>query len=166
MAIQKILATYSVQDADGDRASIPIYGTFDDATATLGSIAAWVAARADDIDNILDAQIVSMGYTIFPTLPISLKIAPNAGSDVEKTGLFTFNLDVSPVRAFGVDVPGFLPSKFAGDLINFADAEVVAFVAGLTPPYGTITPKDERWSYSIAAARKGVKSFRKLGVRP
>lgn len=166
MATQAIIVSYSVVDADGDRASMPIYGLFDDATATISSIEAWAAARAGQLDAILDGQIVAEGITIYPALPGGLKVAPNPGSDVEKTALFTWGLGgLAAGHSQGMDIPAFLPSKFVGDVVNTADAAVTAFVNGILPPFGTITPTNEDWSTGLYSLRRAVKSFRKVGRR-
>lgn len=167
MATQAVLISMGVIDADGDRATIPIYGTFDDATATLGSLAAWAAARVSQLDPVLDVQVVSMGITIYPTLPGGIKLTPNAGSDVEKTGLFTFGLfGLAASKSHSIDVPGFLPSKFVGDNVNTSDAAVQAFYNGYLAPYGTVIPTETTFSSPLSTFRKAVKSFRKLGKRP
>lgn len=166
MATQAIIVSYSIVDADGDRASMPIYGLFDDSTATLSSIVAWAAARAAQIDAILDGQIVAENLTIYPTLPGGLKTSPNAGSDVEKTALFTWGLGgIAASHSQGMDIPAFLPSKFVGDAVNTVDTAVAAFVTGILPPFGTVTPTNEDWSSGLYSLRKAVKSFRKLGRR-
>lgn len=164
MAQQAILISYSILDADGDRASMPIYGQYDDGSATLSSIAAWAAARAGDIDAICDGQIVSEAITLYPALPGGLKSAPNADSDVERTALFTFGLSsLAVAKSHGIDLPAFLPSKYLGDLVNTADTDVAAFVSGLLPSYGTIIPTSEEFLVGLATLRKARKSFRKLG---
>lgn len=163
MAIQKCIVSFSVLDADGDRASLPIYGSFDDASATLSSLASWAAARAAQLDPIIDGQIVNEAITIYPVLPGGLKGAPVAGSDVEKGGLLTWNLSVTPTRAYGQELPAFKVSKFVGDLVNVSDADVAAWITGLSSPFGTVTPTGDQFAYPFQSVRKAVKSFRKIG---
>src|SRR5512142_2364742 len=111
MAEQPVLISYSITDADGDRASMPVYGTYDDATATIGTITAWAAARCSQLDAVCDGQIVSMAITLYPSLPGGIKGAANAGSDVEKTALFTFGLGgLASAKSHGMYVPAWLPA--------------------------------------------------------
>lgn len=166
MAIQNAILSFSVLDADGDKASIPVYVHYDDATATLAAIQAFMAARASQLDAVLAGQITSMGITIFPALPGGLKGAPVAGSDVERTALLTWDTASSPVRAYGMDLPAAKDAVFTGDLVNVAQADMAAFITGMSPPPGTLVPTDERLAFSLVRVRSGRKSFRKLGRRP
>ncbi len=162
MATQAMIVSFAVQDADGDRSSVPIYGTFDDGVATLSSLAAWCAARASDLDGILDGQIVGLSKTLFQALPGGLKPTPNTGSDVERGAIFTYALSgLAASHSHGIEVPAFLPTIYSGDAINFGNAALIAWIAGLTPPYGTVTPTNEDWTSNIASVRRGRKTFRK-----
>lgn len=164
MATQAVVISFSAQDADGDRASMPIYGLFDDATATLSSLAAWAAARASQLDAIMDVMLTSMGITIYPALPGGLKGAPNAGSDVERGALFTFGFTgLASNKSHGLEVPGFLPSKYSGDEVNLSDAAVIAFKNGLLPAYGTVIPCDPNFANGYYTLRRARKTFRKHG---
>lgn len=160
MASQSILVSFTVQDADGDRASIPIYGIFDDATATLSALIAWVAARAAQLDSVLGAQILSESITLYPALPGGLKVSPVAGIDVERYAHLTWNTAGVPVRAYGQDLPGAKDAVFTGDLVNVAQADMAAWIAGIAPPYGTIIPVTERFTFGLTTVRQGVKAFR------
>lgn len=162
MATQAIIVSYGVQDADGDRKTVPVYGYFDDGVATLASIAAWVAARAADLDDILDGQIVSISKTLYQSLPGGLKPAPNVGSDTERGAILTYALSgLSAAHSYTQEIPALLPAIYAGDGLDFGNAALVAWIAGLTPPYGTITPTEENWASALASVRRGRKSFRK-----
>src|SRR5574337_1806557 len=163
MAIQNAIHTITLQDADGDQASVPLYVSYDDAVATLAALSAYMAGRCAEIDAITDPQIVRQSLLLQTALPGGLKAAPVAGSDVERTGLITFNLTTPTGKAFGLDVPGFKASKFSGDNINLADVDVAAFTTTVTTGGGTMTHKNDLWSSTLATVRKGVKSFRKLG---
>ncbi len=163
MAIKNAIHTVTLQDADGDQASVPLYVQYDDATATLSALAAYMAARVAELDAITDAQIVKQALQIQGSLPGGIKVAPVAGSDVERTGLITFNLLTPAGKAYGMDLPGFKTSKFTGDAINLADADVAAWVTAMTTLGGTMNHLNDLWSSTLASARKGTKSFRKLG---
>lgn len=163
MAVQNAIHTITLQDADGDQASLPLYVTYDDATATLASIAAYMAARCADLDAITDAQIVKQSFLLQTALPGGLKGAPVAGSDVERTGLITFNLLTPSGKAYGMDIPGFKASKFTGDAINLGDADVTTWTTNIMSLAGTMKHLNDLWSSTFTSVRKGVKSFRKLG---
>lgn len=163
MAVQNAIHTITLQDADGDQASLPLYVTYDDATATLASIAAYMAGRCADLDAIVDAQIVKQSFLMQTALPGGLKGAPVAGSDVERTGLITFNLLTPSGKAYGMDIPGFKASKFSGDNINLVDADVATWITNMVSLAGTMKHLNDLWSSTFTGARKGTKSFRKLG---
>lgn len=160
MAVQAVLVSFTVQDADGDRASIPIYGLYDDATATLSSLAAWVAARAAQLDAVTGSKILSESITLFPALPGGLKGAAVAGNDVERYAHLTWDTASSPVRAYGQDLPGAKDAVFTGDIVNVAQTDMAAWITGIAPPYGTVTPTTERFVFGLTTVRKGTKEFR------
>lgn len=160
MAFQTVLVSFTLEDADGDRASMPIYGLYDDATATLASLAAWVAARAAQLDAVVGSKLISESITLFTALPGGLKASAVAGNDVERYAHLTWNTNSSPIRAYGQDLPGAKDAVFTGDIVNVAQADMAAWIAGIAPPYGTITPKDERFAFSLVNVRKGTKNFR------
>lgn len=163
MTVQNAIHTITLQDADGDQASLPLYVTYDDATATLSSLAAYMAARVADLDAITDAQIVKQSLLLQNALPGGIKTSPVAGSDVERTGLITFNLLTPSGKAYGMDIPGFKSSKFSGDAINLADADVSTWTTNMISTSGTMKHLNDLWSSVFSTVRKGVKSFRKLG---
>lgn len=164
MALQNGIHTITLQDADGDQASLPLYVKYDDATATLAAIAAYMAATVGDLDAVTDAQIVKQSFLIQTALPGGLKAAPVAGSDVERTGLITFNRVTPAGKAYGMDIPGWAAAHFVGDLINLTDAgDVAAWVSRIVTAGGTFEHYDDLWTTKMASGRKGVKSFRKLG---
>jgi len=105
MATRALTVSFQILDDAGKTASMPVYTIFDDATATLSSIAAAVATLADDIDDIIDGQIVKISYTISQALPVSgIKTEPVSGSNVQETGLFSFPV-LETAYKFAVAVP-------------------------------------------------------------
>jgi hypothetical protein len=164
MASVNVILSYALEDADGDRASLPIYGRFDDATATLSSLEAYLAATAADLDAITDVKIIGQALTIVPTLPSGLKADAVDGSDVEKTGLITYALHDPSNKSYGQDIPGFFQAGFVGDVIDQTDTNVAQWITrNLTA--GTVLHLNDLWSTYFTAVRRAVKSFRKLGRR-
>lgn len=164
MALQNAIHTITLQDADGDQASLPLYVKYDDAVATLAALSAYMAGTIALLDPVVDAQIVKQSLLIQTALPGGIKVAPVAGSDVERTGLITFNRLAPAGKAFGMDIPGWKATKFVGDSINLADGgDVAAWVSRMTTLGGTMDHFDDLWTTTFPSARKGVKSFRKLG---
>jgi hypothetical protein len=163
MAIQNVLITYTVQDADGDSASVPLYGTFDDGTVTLSALVGYAQGRASELNDITDAKPTKIAITLYPPLPSGMKASPVAGSDVEKTGLLTFNLVSPSGKAYGQDIPGFFDAGFSGDVVNPVGTEIEAWVDSMTSGVLAVTVTNDFWTSTLDNLRKGVKSFRKLG---
>lgn len=163
MAIQNAIVSYTVIDADGDQASIPIYVSYDDATATLATITTWVQQVAGYLDAITDTQVTKINVQLSVSIPGGLKPAAVAGSDVERTGLITYNLTTPAGKAYGQDIPGFATDEFTGDAINTGSLDVLQWTGRMTGAVAPFTAKNDLWSSTLASVRKGVKTFRKLG---
>lgn len=163
MAIQNVLISYTLQDADGDQASVPLYATYNDASVSLEDIVAAAGAAAALLDAITDVQIVKEAITFYPALPGGLKAEPVAASDVEKTGLLTFNLTSPSGKAYGQDIPGFALEFFVGDEINTLADEVADWITNMTSSGLDVRYTNNFWTSTLATIRKAVKSFRKLG---
>ncbi len=163
MGIQNVLITYTVQDADGDSASVPLYGTFDDVTVDLAALSGYAQARASELNDITDVKPTKISITVYPALPSGMKATPVAGSDVEKTGLLTFNLTSPTGKAYSQDIPGFFDAGFAGDTVNPVGTEIEAWVDSMTSPSLAVRITNNFWTSTLENLRRGLKSFRKLG---
>lgn len=163
MATLHTIVSAVIEDADGDRQSIPIYGDFDTVAHTIADLLAWASVTLTYLDPITDGKIVKHFITLQPDLPAGLKSDPVAGSDVEETGLITFNTTSPGSKAFSQDIPAFKRTLYTGDLIDVAAAtgDVHDWVARMTDQTLTVIAKNQDWGYSLSAARKGVKTFRK-----
>jgi hypothetical protein len=159
MAIQKALASFSVIDDTGVAASIDIPFKFDDATATLANLTAWMSGLASAVDDVTEAQLLKSRMTLILTLPGGIKASPVAGSDVEETGLFTWNVSGSS-NAYGEDYAAFIQSAFVGKTINQADASVAALIAYLNVASNTIIGTD-RYQNALTTVKRAEKTFRK-----
>ena len=166
MTTQNVLISWTLQDDDGDQASVPLYATYDDATVTLSDIVTQAGAFAALLDAITDVQIVKEAVTFYPALPGGLKSEPVASSDVEKTGLLTYNLTSPSGKAFGQDIPGLTLAAFVGDEINLSNTDIEDWITNNTSSGLDIRVTNNFWTSTLASIRKGVKSFRKLGKRP
>lgn len=166
MALQPVLLSWTVEDAKGKKASVPVYGKFDDATATLAAILAQVDGWNTVIDNVTEAKILSSSVTIYPTLGAGLKASAGVNCDVQETGLLTFPLAGLPQKSFSVDIPAFLQIAFNLNNIWLADTNVVDLVDMLTGANTPIRVTNDLWTnYLDAPPRKAVKSFRKISGR-
>jgi len=163
MAIQNVLISYTLQDADGDQASLPTYGTYDDASVTLADIVSYAGANAALLDAITDVKINKMAVTIFPALPGGLKADPVAGSDVEKTAVLTLNLDAPAGKAYTQDIPGFYLAGFTGDEVNKLAAAVEDWVNQMKSAITDVKMTNNFWTSKFTGLRRGFKSMRKLG---
>lgn len=157
MAIKNASASFQLLDADGSSKACDVPFKYDDATATLASIATWIQGLGVAIDSVTDGQITKIRISLLIPLPGGIKASPNANSVNERTGLITFSASGTP-NAYGVDVPGFLPSLFAGDALPSAGA-VATLESYLTTVSGTIVATD-RYGNALVARKRGKKTFR------
>lgn len=157
MAIKTGLASFQLVDADGSPKSFDQPFKYDDATATLANLLAWVSGLGVSLDTVVDGKITKIRMCLSVPLPGGIKSSANAGSINERTGLITFNASATP-NAYGVDVPGMLPSLFSADTIPDAGA-IAAFEAYLTTVSTTIVGTD-RYGNALTARKSARKTFR------
>lgn len=161
MTTQYLVHSITIEDADGNRKSVPIYFTYDSA-ATLSAILAYCAVTLTDLDAILDGQIVAQSITLDIALPSSgIKTAPVAGSNVQESGLITYLTDAPIKRSFGQDLPAFAQAKFSGKVINLADTDVTTWTARMIATGTTLLAANQDFLAHLASVVKGVKTFRK-----
>ena len=159
MAIVNALYSFTVQDADGERTAFPVYFQIDD-TTTLADLNTGLVAYGTLLDAILDGQIVKNRLTVEFGVDSGYKGAPVAGSEIEVTGLISFNLDAPEGKTYSNDIPAFARSKFVGNKINLTDSDVAAWTArgiSATPP----SERNDLWSGGLLSVRSGRKTFRK-----
>ncbi len=159
-----VIYSWTFKDAKGKPASVPVYGTFDEATVTLAQLMAYASTTLLKLDPLTEGQATQVAITLFPSLPSSgIKTAPVAGSDVEETGLLTYQLTSPLNRSFGQDIPAFTQSKFTNGVITLTDTEVIAWRDQMLNHTTYVVPSNEYWASTLNALLRGVKSFRKLG---
>lgn len=157
-------ATVSLQfiDAAGKTTSMPVYVTFDDATATLSSIAAAVATLIDEVDDVTDCQVTKASYTINQAVPGSgIKTAPVAGSNVQETGLFTFPVLGSNYK-IGIAVPGVAAAIQDQGVIPISGV-AEAFTDRVMATGGTLAVVEPISLHTLGEVRSAVVTFRKHG---
>lgn len=159
MAIKQAAVSVSVLDAVGVVKATDVPFKFDDATATLANLIAWASGLGLAIDTVSEGQVTKIRLIISIPVPGGVKANPVANSDVEETGLLTFNASSTP-NAYGFDLPSFVQSAFTGGKIDLANADVAALVSYLTVPSNTIVGTD-RYGNALATVRQGNKTFRK-----
>lgn len=157
MALKTGLVSIQVVDADGTAKAFDLPIRYDDATATLASLAAWVSGLGVSLDTVTDGKVTKIRLSILIPLPGGIKASANANSINERTGLITFSASGTP-NAYGVDVPALLPSLFSADTIPDAGA-IAAFEAYLTTVSGTIVATD-RYGDPLVARKSARKTFR------
>lgn len=160
MAIQNAVISYRIQDATGVVKSYPDYITFDDATATLSSLQTYAQATAVLLDAVTAGKITGVSLTLFQTLPGGLKANPIAGSDVEETGLFTYNTTIAN-RSYGEDIPAIEQSLLAGKNIDLNNVDVMAWTAHQLNQALAAKPTSEEWASTFTSVRTAQKTFRK-----
>jgi hypothetical protein len=165
MALQKVLMSFTIEDAKGYKGSLPIYGTYDDATATLASVLAYIDTMATLVDAITEGKVISQSLVLYPTLGAGLKADPVANSDVQESGLFTFPMANLPSKSFSIDVPALIQAAFVADNINTANVAIAAWLDEINNNTAEIRATNDIWTTFLNPVRKAVKSFRKFGKR-
>lgn len=161
MAVEKIQFSVGVIDADGSPKSTVIYGLYDSTLVTLNDLLAWMRVTAGYFDSITDAKVISITAQLNVSLPLGLKGAAVAGSNVEETGLLSFGLNGLDGRSYGQDIPAIKQSILSGKTINQAATEMVTWLNRMVTG-STITPCEDKFTYFLTTPlRKAVKTFRR-----
>lgn len=161
-----ILLTYGYIDAKGKKYTVPVYGTFDEATATLAQLMAYASVTLTKLDPITEGQAQYVAMTLYPALPGSgIKTAPVVNSDAEESGLMSYSLTSVGNRSYGQDIGAFDQTKFLKGLINTGDTAVQAWRDQMINHATVVVPTNDYWLSTLSTLVKGVKSFRKKGKR-
>lgn len=159
MAVLDAIASVQVLDGTNEVTSFDQPFKFDTTVTTFANLTSWIQGLGASIDTISDGQVTKLRVSILIPLPGGIKSAPVAGSDNEKTALFTMAATGTP-NAYGDDVPAAAPAIFTGNQVNLANAGVAAFVAYVTTVATGITPTD-RYANALSGVRHALKTFRK-----
>jgi hypothetical protein len=150
--------SWQIQDADGDVGSLEI--PFTNSTNSLTDILAWITTHMTPaIDVVTDGKVRKIRLSILVTLPGGLKANPVAGSEAQRSGLYTLDCTGTP-NAFALVVPAQAASTFSANDIDDADADVSAFEALLTSAVSNTRPTD-KYGNVLASVRTSRKTFRK-----
>lgn len=150
-----IRVTFIVQDADGDRRSVPYY--FDGAL-TEANIQAFVTAHAPHLDAVVDGKVMEAFYQKPLTLPGGLKTPANANSEVQKGAVFAFD-NLSRYK-FSLFVPSWLPTLFTLDspIVNAGAGQT--YIADIVTGAGGQSPMNGL-GFDLTALSSSRKAFRK-----
>lgn len=103
-----------------------------DSASSVSAIDSALSTWLGDLDAITGAQIVSYHVLIRPSLVLTIKSAPVAGSEVQETASFNFTQAASSYH-YGNIVPSFLETKETADhKPNLTDTDVAAYTTLLT----------------------------------
>lgn len=161
MAIVNVLQTVTFLDADGNRSSMPLYYVFDDTSLTLAQLRSEAQTNVSQLDAISDGQVVGTTLTLSLALPGGLKASPAAGSNVQETGLNTFNLITPAGKAFAYDIPAIAQVVLSGKTINQGNAGWQAWRDRIVNQAISINFRNNLWNSSLLSIRTAVKTFRK-----
>jgi hypothetical protein len=158
-----LLYSAQVLDADGNRTAVAVYAKH--TTATLAQLITWGTDLGDVIDAALDSKVEKLSLQI--DIPLgSPKSDPVAGSNIQETGLITFDASGTPYN-FSLDMPGYIQSGFDGKVIDQTNAAFEALRDYLITASNTIIGTD-RYNdtlLSVVKARKTFRKFRKQALR-
>jgi hypothetical protein len=155
------VASFQALDADGNLGSIEL--PFTCSTGLLADITSWLATITPSIDVVIEGQILKIRLSINIPLPVGLKSAPQAGSNLQETALF--NEDATgTLYSYGVDMPSFKQSLFVGGRVDSAAVDVIGFEAVLHNAISNCKVTD-KYGNALSATNRGYKTFRKYGKR-
>lgn len=161
MATAQAVVQYTIQDADGNRKSLPVYQTYDDSTVTLSQLKTRASIIAGLLDAITDGQLVSYSLTLDLVLPTGIKTSPVTGSNVQESGLITYLTDAPIKRSYGQDIPAFFQTGFNQAQINLSDTDVLAWTAQMLATGAVTRMTNSDFLANLASVRTGKKTFRK-----
>jgi len=161
MTLQLVTFSMTIEDDDGERFSMPLYGLFDDATATLAELIAYVQTLGEDVNDVIDGAIKKASIALnLDTTDWSIRATPVAGCEIERTGLISFNL-ASSSYSYGVDIPAFAEAKFVGNNIDTGDTNVAALISQLEATSSTFQAVEPVSGKAFTDVRSAKKTFRK-----
>jgi hypothetical protein len=140
MAQQKVRYTFNLQDAEGVRAAMALYGTYDD-TQIVSVLVLDLAAAKALVAAVTDAQIIGTEVTVVGTGAA----APGgfADSEVEFVGEFSF-LNTAG-RAWTDTIPSIADAAVVAGHINLNDTGIAALKTWLEETTGTFLQTDRNW---------------------
>jgi hypothetical protein len=158
MALVKFILSLTTKDADNEVFATPLYGEVDD-TTTIAALVTEAQAAQDLVDAVLDGQLVKCRYLLEVPMSGTIKSDPVAGSEIERTGLISFDV-ADTVYSFAIDLAAFALTKFIGNAINMSDADVAALIEALVDGLGSLGFTD-KYGNPLLEALVGRKTFRK-----
>lgn len=152
---------YTMRDADGDTSTFAV--KIPDATYTLANLAEFAKEFGDLINAVTDAVIVDVRLVASFPVDENWRTLPVQDCEVQKGALFAFQAADTEFR-HSIRIPGFRPSKFAGNSVNTGDADVIALknalISGLDASGVVVLPSD-KYGNDLVSMISAVKSFRK-----
>jgi hypothetical protein len=133
VATQQGRFAYTVLDELGEKLTFDFHVLLDD-TVNLGTILASLGGTATEVDNITGGQITRTRLVV-DVPPAGLKGAPVAGSRVEQNALFNVTNTVNQGH-YAQNVPSLNDTMIVAGKVNLADANIIAFITGLTTAFG------------------------------
>jgi hypothetical protein len=140
VAQQKIRYTFNLQDAEGVRAAMALYGTYDD-TQIVSVMVSDLAAVKALVAAVTDAQVIGTEVTVVGTGAA----APGgfADSEVEMVGEFSF-LNTAG-RTWTDVIPSIKDASVVAGHINLSDTDIAALRTFLEESTGTFLQTDRNW---------------------
>jgi hypothetical protein len=154
-----IMGTLSVQVEDADKEVTSLDIPFINSTSLLADILAWAAGLLSALDLVIDAKQNKAKICLSIPLPGGIKATATAGAEIERTGLIGFDTP-SVFSSYSEDIPGFAYSKFVGNNIDLANAQVSAYVDYVRLANSN-TQGTDRDGNVLGVVKKGKKTFRK-----
>lgn len=127
MANVNLRVSVKVRDGDGEETSFPLYRTLAD-TTTLASLATEVSTLVTLLQPLCDGSIIGVDTALVSDASDQ---AAELGSEIERTGLFTFSL-TGQERTYSIDIPAISLDILTGNTIAINNSDVSALENHLT----------------------------------
>jgi hypothetical protein len=140
VAQQKIRYTFNLQDAEGVRAAMALYGTYDD-TQIVSVLVSDLAAAKALVAAVTDAQVIGTEVTVVGTGAA----APGGFADSEVEMVGELNFLNTAGRAWTDVIPSIADSTVVAGHINLSDTDIAALKTFLEESTGTYLQTDRNW---------------------
>lgn len=158
MATVTGIITYSIIDANNMQSSYSQYFQAVD-TLTLAQVQTYLAEMGPLLNAVIEGQIVKGELRVITENVGTVRGAPETGSRVEDTGLFTFGITSSPYTQ-AIDIPTFARAKVVKGIIDLTDADVVAWEGEVLTPTTAFVGKSKKGE-TLTGINSGRETFRK-----
>jgi hypothetical protein len=140
MARQKVRLTFNIQDSEGVRAPVTLYGLYDDSLTVAVMLTDLNALRLE-VAAVTDGQIISEEVAVVG----AGAAAPEGFADSDVSQVANLNFPNSAGRLWGITIPAFKDAAISAGHVNLSDTGVAALITALQTTGGDFEMTDRNW---------------------